>query len=63
VHLDSPNTILPVPGKVYVACFVRKICINTHEQLVGSTVEVLAVDPWELLLLEGGRLVVTYVME
>jgi hypothetical protein len=62
VHLDSPNTIAPVPGKVYVACLVRRICVNTHEQLAGSSVDVLAVDPWELLLLEDERSVVEYVL-
>lgn len=63
VHLDSPNTIAPVPGKVYVTCLVRRICINTHAQLAGSSVEVLAVDPWELLLLEEERSVLEFVME
>ena len=61
VHLDSPNTIRPIPGKVYVVCLVRKLSGN--DQLAGSCVEVLVVDPWELLLMEEGRALFEHVSE
>jgi hypothetical protein len=56
VHLFSPGAN-PVPGKVCVACKLRKM-----NSKVGSAV-VLVVDPWELLLVPGERSIIDEITE
>ena len=48
VHLDTPNTIHPLPGRVYVACLVRKVNAEDASRTAGSYSETIHVHPWEL---------------
>ena len=54
VNLDSPNTLHPVPGKVYVACLVKQLSGNSSEQVVDSYCETIVADPWELIYATDG---------
>ena len=58
VHLASPNTVSPVPGKVYVA-FVASMMGGGEVR--SSSCEIMVVDPWELLLDYGEKEICKFV--
>ena len=62
VHLDSPNTMEPVEGKVYVVCLVRRLQ-EEDSNPAGSVCETFVVDPWELTYLEDGLRVFDFLLE
>ena len=56
VHLASPNTVSPIPGKVYIAYLACKLKGEGGSQAVKSSYcELMPVDPWELLVAPGAR--------
>lgn len=61
VHVDSPNTVSPVGGKVYVVCLVRRV--GDNDQPAGSKCEMIVADPWELMIQPEGRRVFENVSE
>lgn len=61
VHADSPNTIRPVAGKIYVVCLVRQM--SEHDRPVGSKCETIVADPWDLLIQPEDRRVFENVAE
>ena len=63
VHLASPNTVYPVPGKVFVAFVACKMGNDASYGNVvkSSACEIMMVDPWELLLHHGEKQICKFV--